>query len=130
MTNKEHIEIASGWFESLNQGDVKQLVSLYSNTQFSFHPTLWNEVIRTRARARDYFVDFLAKQPRVHSYDGEPVSLSDHKFLYTGVMTLSFEVDNHDSDHLIKARFSFIWGNEGDNQWKILHHHNSVVFST
>ena len=127
MTDTERLEIATNWFNQLEQRDLDQLVSLYSATQLSFHPTFWNEHIRDCRRARHYFVDFLARRPKVHSFQGDLFSLGDHAFLYTGTMTLSFANAELESEKPITARFSFVWENEGDNHWRIRHHHNSVV---
>ncbi|MXZ44981.1 MAG: DUF4440 domain-containing protein [Gammaproteobacteria bacterium] len=130
MTETPHFEIASNWFKQLEQRDLDQLVSLYSDTQLSFHPTLWNEHIYSRARARDYFVDFLAKRPQLHSYEGEILKLGEQCFLYSGTMKLSLGTERRDTPNVVTARFSFIWTKEADNEWRILHHHNSVVPSS
>lgn len=130
MTETEQFEIASNWFKQLEQGNLDQLVSLYSDTRLSFHPTLWNEHIRNRARTRDYFVSFLAKRPQVHSFEGEFLGLREHAFLYSGTMVLGLGTQGHDTENLITARFSFVWTKEDDDQWRILHHHNSVVPAT
>lgn len=130
MTETEQFEIASNWFKQLEQRDLDQLISLYSDTRLSFHPTLWNEHIRDRARAREYFVSFLAKRPHVHSFEGKFLGLGEHTFLYAGTMALGIGKQNHDTKNQITTRFSFIWTKEDDNQWRILHHHNSVVPAT
>lgn len=130
MTETEQFEIASDWFEQLNQRNLEELVALYSDTQLSFHPTLWNEHIRTRTRVRDYFVSFLAKHPRVHSFEGDFLSLDECSFLYSGTMKLGFETQNHIAEDLGTVRFSFLWNKDPDNHWRILHHHNSVVPKT
>lgn len=130
MTKTEQFEIASNWFEHLKQRNLEQLVSLYSDTQLSFHPTLWNEHIRNRARARDYFISFFAKRPRVHTFDGDFLSLGERAFLYSGTMKLEFETQNHDTKDLGTVRFSFVWAKGPDNHWRITHHHNSVVPKT
>ncbi|MYC25864.1 MAG: DUF4440 domain-containing protein [Gammaproteobacteria bacterium] len=130
MTEKEQFEIASNWFKQLDQRDLDQLVSLYSDARLSFHPTLWNEHIRDRSRTRDYFVNFLAKNPRVRSFTGDFLSLDDRSFLYSGTMTLTLGNPNHNTENQVTARFSFVWTKEVDRQWRILHHHNSVVPAT
>lgn len=127
MTETAHLEIALNWFKQLEQRDLEELVSLYSDTQLSFHPTLWNEHINDRSRTRDYFVDFLAKNPQVHTFEGEILPLADHYFLYSGTMKLGLGAECHDTQNLLTARFSFVWCKEADDKWRILHHHNSVV---
>lgn len=130
MTESEQFEIASNWFKLLEQRDLDQLISLYSDTQLSFHPTLSNEHIRDRTCARDYFASFLARRPRVHSFEGDFLNLSDNSFLYTGTMTLGLGTEHHDAKNRIAARFSFVWAKADDNHWRIIHHHNSVVPAT
>ena len=130
MPEITHFEIASNWFKQLEQRDLDQLVSLYSDTQLSFHPTLWNEHINDRGRTRDYFVDFFAKNPLVHSVEGEILTLGESCFLYSGTMKLGLGADSHEAQNLVTARFSFVWTKEADNKWRILHHHNSVVPSS
>lgn len=130
MTDTEQFEIASNWFKQLKQGNLDQLVSLYSDTRLSFHPTLWNEHIQDRARAREYFVSFLAKHPQVHSFEGAFLGLGEHTFLYSGTMALGLRTQSHDAENQITVRFSFVWTKEDNNQWRILHHHNSVVPAT
>ena len=129
MTETEQLAIASRWFELMNQGDLQQLVSLYSTEQLSFHPTLWNEHIRDCSRVRDYFVDFLARQPKIHSFTGTVFTIRDRNFLYTGSMKLSFTARSVVKNKLL-ARFSFVWVREEDNEWRIIHHHNSVAPSS
>ena len=130
MTETEQLEIASNWFKQLEKRDLDGLVSLYSDTRLSFHPTLWNEHIQDRARTRDYFVSFLAKRPQVYSFEGEFLTLGEHTFLHVGTMVLGMGSQNHDTEYQITARFSFVWTKEDDDQWRILHHHNSVVPTT
>ena len=127
MTETEQFEIASNWFKQLEQRDLDQLISLYSDSRLSFHPTLWDEHIRDRVRARDYFVSFLAKRPQVLAFEGDFLSLDDRSFLYAGTMTLKLGSQNQNTESRVTARFSFVWTKEGDSQWRILHHHNSVV---
>ena len=130
MTETDQYELASNWFKQLEQRDLEQLMSLYSNTRLSFHPTLWNEHIRDRARAREYFVSFLAKRPHLQSFEGTLLDLGEHTFLYAGTMILRMGNQRQDKKNQISARFSFVWTKEDDDQWRIIHHHNSVVPAT
>lgn len=130
MTEIEQFDIASNWFKLIEQRDLDQIVSLYSETRLSFHPTLWNEHIRDRVRARDYFVSFLAKRPQVLAFEGDFLSLDDRSFLYAGTMTLTLGTHDSNPENRVTARFSFVWTKEDDSQWRILHHHNSVVPAT
>ncbi|MXW08072.1 MAG: hypothetical protein F4Z87_08160 [Gammaproteobacteria bacterium] len=58
------------------------------------------------------------------------MSLDDRSFLYSGTMTLTLGNPNHKPENQVTERFSFVWTKEVDRQWRILHHHNSVVPAT
>ena len=126
MTETEQIAIADRWFEALKHGNLQRIVSLYSKIQLSFHPTLWNEHIRDHKRVHEYFVEFLSKDPSIDSHTGTLFSLNERSFLYTGTMNLSISSTRGKEASLV-ARFSIIWVRENDNEWRIIHHHNSVV---
>ena len=127
MTETEQRTIASNWFKLLNQGELDGLVALYSEHRLSFHPTLWNEHIQTYARTRDYFVDFMSREPHIDTFEGVCYGLGERTFLFAGTMKLILSADDDRKQSSMTARFSFIWVNETDDCWRIVHHHNSVV---
>ena len=127
MTETEQRTIASNWFKLLNQGELDGLVALYSEHRLSFHPTLWNEHIQTLTRTRDYFVNLMSREPHVDSFEGVCYVLGERAFLFAGTMKLELSSSNNRKKSSITARFSFIWTNEIDDDWRIVHHHNSVV---
>lgn len=127
MDKCEQYEIAATWFETLTQGDLEQLVSLYSDVQLSFHPTLSNEHIKELKNAREYLKRFLAKKPQVRQFQGIFFDLCDRAFLYSGTMQFTYTADDRvDKEELATARFSFVWKKERNNLWRIILHHNSL----
>ena len=127
MTETEQRTIASNWFKLLNQGELDGLVALYSEHRLSFHPTLWNEHIHSHSRTRDYFVHLMSRKPHVDSFEGVCFDLDERSFLFTGTMKLKVSADDSRKQSSMTTRFSFIWVNERDVCWRIIHHHNSVV---
>ena len=127
MTETEQRTIASNWFKLLNQGELDSLVALYSEHRLSFHPTLWNEHIHSHSRTRDYFVHFMSRKPHVDSFVGICYDLGERSFLFAGTMKLKLSADNEHKKISTRVRFSFIWVNETDDCWRIVHHHNSLA---
>ena len=101
------------------------MANLYSTSGLSFLPTVSPEHIKNGDSTEDYFKAFVLKNPfgtitddNVQVYDGGMA------YLHTGMYT--FELGDAGSRTPVAARFSYMWRKEG-NDWKITHHHSSVV---
>jgi len=101
------------------------VANLYSTSGLSFLPTVSPEHIKNGDSTEDYFKAFVLKNPfGTITDDNVQVYEDGMAYLHTGMYT--FELGDGADRKPVKARFSYMWNKEG-NDWKITHHHSSVV---
>ncbi len=112
------------WNDALKAKDYEKATALYSASDLSFLPTVSPDFIRDQPSTERYFQDFVKRLP-----DGEITSdnvqyLSDDAYLHTGMYTFMTGPDENRTP--VSARFTYMW-RKIDDQWKIIHHHSSLV---
>jgi uncharacterized protein (TIGR02246 family) len=112
------------WNDALKAKDFEKATALYSTSDLSFFPTVSPDFIRDAPSAKRYFQNFVERLP-----DGEITAdnvqcLSEDAYLHTGLYT--FMTGPEQDRTPISARFTYMW-RKIDGQWKIIHHHSSVV---
>ena len=121
------IEIAEenfkNWNKALIAGDPKQVAEFYA-ADTTFLPTVSGEFKRGQAGAEEYFKHFLEKKPAGEIITGEVQILGPKSYLHSGMY--NFEVDLNGGRETVKARFSFVWRQDDQGVWKIIHHHSSL----
>ena len=113
-----------GLFESWNQalatGDPAQVAHLYGDHALLL-PTLSSELRETPEAITDYFNSFLARHPS-GSVTHRQIRLGCNGAVDAGTYRFTL----HDPEATVEARYTFVYGLE-DGQWRILHHHSSLL---
>jgi hypothetical protein len=112
------------WNEALKARDYEKATSLYSTSDLTFLPTVSPEFIRDVPSTKRYFMDFIQRLPEGKITSDSVQCLSADAYLHTGMYT--FMTGPQDSRTPVSARFSYLW-KRISGQWKIIHHHSSVV---
>ncbi|MBU1728093.1 SgcJ/EcaC family oxidoreductase [Patescibacteria group bacterium] len=112
------------WNNLLKTGDPKKVADLYSDGA-TFLPTLSPKFKFGQEETEGYFEHFLQKHPSGKVTE-EKVQFTDQShYLHSGLY--DFEVDDKTARSIVQARFTFLWGKDEKGEWKILHHHSSVL---
>ena len=113
-----------GLFESWNQAlatdDPSQVAQLYGDHALLL-PTLSSELRETPEAITDYFNSFLARHPS-GSVTHRQIRLGCNGAVDAGTYRFTL----HDPEATVEARYTFVYGLE-DGQWRILHHHSSLL---
>jgi len=112
------------WNDALKQRDIDKAASLYSATDLSFLPTVSPEFIRDAPSTKRYFADFIQRLPEGRITSDSVQYLSPDAYLHSGMYT--FMTGPSDNRIPVEARFSYMW-RLISGQWRIVHHHSSVV---
>lgn len=125
--SQKTLEIAQAnmkkWLDVLGTKDPKQVAELYSEGNL-FLPTVSGDFKKGRPGAEEYFVHFLAKNPEGEVTEEDVIEICDCAYLHAG--TYTFLLDSDDGRVEVKARFSYLWKKDKNNEWKIEHHHSSI----
>lgn len=129
MEQKQNVlEIARAnfqkWNEALQTKDAHKVAELYAEDNL-FLPTMSPDFKKGRGGAEDYFHHFLLKNPVGRITEDGIVSVSPDSYLHTGMY--DFEIDGEEGRQTAKARFTYLWQKDKDRNWKIAHHHSSVL---
>lgn len=108
------------WNDALATGDSSMVAGRYAKNAV-FLPTLSDAPRTTNQLIRDYYDIFLKREPQSVIESGDIV-IGTNWALDFGVY--NFTLDGGDTT--IRARYSFVYGYE-DGDWKISHHHSSVM---
>ena len=122
MTTAAIASLFDQWNDALQTLDPDQVVALYAENAVLL-PTLSNAVRHNHPEIRDYFVDFLKKQPRGTINES---NIRDHGDIavHSGVYT--FELTSGGETSEAQCRFTYVYGKSGE-EWKILEHHSSLM---
>ena len=113
----------SKWNAALQTGDSQQVAGLYANDA-TFLPTLSEEFKRGYNGIEAYFTHFLQKKPVCEIIEEEIQPLGSNSYLHSGLY--NFSIGPNDNRQVVEARFSFVWKQNDQDEWKIIHHHSSV----
>lgn len=119
ITKNQILSLFNTWNDSLKTGDANQVVSLYDENAILL-PTVSNNVRHNRNEIKDYFENFLTKDPSGEINESN-IRIFNDIAINSGVYTFSFK-----NDSLIQARFTFVYKYKND-QWLIIEHHSSVM---
>ncbi len=112
------------WNDALKAKDYEKATALYSASDMSFLPTVSPDFIRDAPSAKRYFQDFVQRLPDGKITADNVQCLSEDAYLHTGMYT--FMTGPEEDRAPVSARFTYMW-RKIDDQWKIIHHHSSVV---
>ncbi|MFO7878114.1 MAG: SgcJ/EcaC family oxidoreductase [Desulfovermiculus sp.] len=105
------------WLEALETGDPRTVALLYESNSILL-PTVSNQVRHNRQEIQDYFVHFLAQEPK-GTVQEENIRTYGQLAINSGVYTFAFS-----DGSWVQARFSFVYRWNGQ-QWMIVEHHSS-----
>jgi len=116
------------WNDALQTKDAATVANLYDSRDLSFLPTVSPKHIKDGSNTEDYFKAFVQKNPFGTITDDSIQAFNDgNAYLHSGMYT--FELGDAGARTPVQARFSYVWKKVG-NDWKISHHHSSVVPSS
>ena len=122
---KEEIiqENFSMWNDAVKIGDSKKVAALYAKDA-TFLPTISGEFKKGQIGAEEYFKHFLEKNPIGKIIQEKSQIIGINCYLHSGMY--NFEIGPENNRQIIEARFSFIWKQNSQREWKIIHHHSSM----
>lgn len=112
-------ELFDRWNTALASGDPDSVSALYSSHALLL-PTLSPLPRNNPAGIRDYFSGFLARGPEGR-IESRTIQLGCNEALDAGTYSFRFR-----DGARVEARYTFVYGLE-ENQWRIVHHHSSLV---
>ena len=123
LAEHQSFEILQSWGEHVVAQDRPGVVGHYL-WKGTLWPTLSNVLRQDPAEIEDYFVLFLGKIDGVGPVEwnqkvAQPVA--DNAVLWSGVYTFSLNTGP------ATARFSYLVKSDDDGNWKIMHHHSSLM---
>lgn len=120
MNESQVLDLFSRWNNALATGNPDEVTALYAPDAILL-PTVSNQVRHNHAEIRDYFVNFLAKEPQGVIDEANVRFLGDELAINSGVYTFTF--GNGDQ---VTARFTYLY-RRIDGEWKIAEHHSSAM---
>lgn len=111
------------WNEALKTGNSATVAELYTETA-TFLPTLSGEFKQGKSAVEEYFKHFLEKIPTGEIIEEEVQTLGPDCYLHSGMY--NFTLGLSDGQQIVEARFTFVWKQDDQGEWKIIHHHSSV----
>jgi uncharacterized protein (TIGR02246 family) len=126
MNTEQVKELFERWNSALGSGDPRQVSALYSDDALLL-PTLSATSRANREAITDYFATFLAQAPEGR-IDTREIRLGCNQALDAG--TYSFLLHPPaEEPRRVQARYTFVYVyRNGD--WRILHHHSSLMPET
>lgn len=118
-------DLFNQWNEALKTGSASKVAALYAEDAILL-PTVSNLPRTTPAEIEDYFSHFLEKKP-VGIIKQRNIKQGCNKLTDAGVY--DFEIVSGGKKEVVAARYTFVYEYRQD-QWKIVHHHSSVMPET
>ncbi len=112
------------WASSLLSKKPEQVATLYS-AEATFLPTASGEFKKGQSGAQEYFKHFLEKDPSSEVTEEKITVLDSDHYLHNG--KYKFAIGPSDARETIEAEFSFVWERNDEGEWKIIHHHSSLI---
>jgi len=121
-TKKLAEELFNKWNMALQTGSAKNVAALYAEDAILL-PTVSNLPRTTPAEIEDYFNHFLEKKP-FGIIKQRNIKQGCNKLTDAGVY--DFEVTSNGKKEIVPARYTFVYEYR-NNEWKIIHHHSSMM---
>ena len=109
------------WTETIKTKSPEKVAKLYSKSAILL-PTLSNKVRTTPDSIQEYFIHFLAKSPECTVNECHSRKINDSTAINSGIYTFKL-----DPDQTAGARFTFVYEQNDENEWKIIEHHSSLL---
>jgi uncharacterized protein (TIGR02246 family) len=115
-------DLFDDWNAALQTLDPDKVVDLYAEDAILL-PTLSNAVRHNHKEIREYFVDFLKKQPR-GTINESNIRDRGETAVHSGIYT--FELTTNGETTEAQCRFTYVYAEVGGT-WKIVEHHSSLM---
>ena len=115
-------DLFNKWNDALQTGSAKNVAALYADDAVLL-PTVSNVPRTTTAEIEDYFHHFLEKKP-FGIIKQRNIKKGCNKITDAGIY--DFEVESDGQKSVVPARYTFVYEYR-NNQWKIVHHHSSMM---
>ena len=112
------------WAQALETQDPQVVANLYDENAL-FLATRSPEFKKDHTGVIRYFSQFLLRKPVVRIVEEEVKELSATCYLHTGFYDFDCEIEGQ--QQTVHARFTFVWEQNEEGDWKIVHHHSSAV---
>jgi len=113
----------SMWNNAVETKNPEKVAELYAENA-TFLPTVSEDFKKGQEGAEEYFKHFLEKNPIGEIIEEEVQALGNNFYLHSGMY--NFEIGPDDDRQIMEARFSFVWEQNEQGEWKIIHHHSSA----
>ncbi|EAQ98295.1 SgcJ/EcaC family oxidoreductase [Congregibacter litoralis] len=120
MTEVNVMQFFQRWNDALATGNPDAVTALYAEDAILL-PTVSNQVRHNHEEIRDYFVNFLAKEPKGVIDEANIRFLADDLAINSGVYTFTFGDQSQ-----VTARYTYLY-RRIDGDWKIVEHHSSAM---
>ena len=122
-TEREIAALFDRWNNTLATGKPEQVAALYAENGV-LQPTVSNWMRKGREEVADYFVKFLALQPKgvINSRDIQKVD--EDTAIDAGIYT--FTLTEAGKTRQVQARYTYVY-EKIDGEWKIALHHSSAM---
>ncbi|MFN4264032.1 MAG: SgcJ/EcaC family oxidoreductase [Thioalkalivibrionaceae bacterium] len=115
-------QLFARWNDALKSLDPDRVTACYAEDAVLL-PTVSNIPRTNPQEIRDYFEHFLAKRP-VGTIEQRNVKLGCNKLTDAGLYR--FRLDDHGKILEVPARYTFVYEHR-DGDWRIVHHHSSMM---
>ena len=115
-------DLFNKWNAALQTGNAKTVADLYADDAVLL-PTVSNLARTSPEEIEDYFKHFLEKKP-FGIIKQRNVKKGCNKLTDAGIY--DFEVVSNGKKEVVPARYTFVYEYR-NNQWKIVHHHSSMM---
>lgn len=118
-------DLFNKWNDALQTGNAQTVAELYADDAVLL-PTVSNLPRTSPAEIENYFNHFLLKKP-FGTIKQRNIKQGCNKLTDAGIY--DFEIETNGKKEIVPARYTFVYEYR-DNQWKIIHHHSSVMPET
>ena len=119
MSDSHIAALFEEWNTALQTGEPKNVTALYESNAILL-PTISNQVRHNHEEIEDYFIHFLAKDPKGVINESN-IRTFGNIAINSGIYTFTFNDGNS-----VQARFTYVYRWNGQ-RWLIVEHHSSAL---
>ena len=119
MSDSHIAALFEEWNTALQTGEPKNVTALYESNAILL-PTISNQVRHNHEEIEDYFIHFLAKDPKGVINESN-IRTFGNIAINSGIYTFTFSDGNS-----VQARFTYVYRWNGQ-RWLIVEHHSSAL---
>ncbi len=114
------------WVEAVNSFNAETVAGLYT-TDAVLLATFEPVVLTAPAQRLDYFINFKARKKLKAEIDECHIQILDHDAgMANGIYSFHF-LNNEEKLQTAKARYTFVFARQLNDEWRIVAHHSSVL---